>query len=144
MAEETEEGGPEVCAHCLRPVLSEFEFCPYCGKKLRVMKIPETSFHPSQEAKCLKCARTIDRTFPYCPYCGHLQSAPLKKREPESLGFRLAVYVLSFLVPVAGVVFWLSWKRNPEGERRTEGDACLGAAFLGLIAYVLLLSIFLE
>jgi hypothetical protein len=142
MAEGVDEEGPERCLHCGKEVMVEFDFCPFCGKGLRVMKIPPGSYHPSDQKKCEKCAAVIEAGFNYCPYCGHRQGSPMKKEEPVLSGKMIALYLLSFLVPVAGVIIWLSWKKDPEGGTRNEGDYCLGSAFLGLIVYVLVLSIY--
>ena len=141
MSDEALEEGPEHCPHCGKEVVGEFDFCPYCGKGLRIMKIPQSSFHPANRKKCLKCTATIDAGFPYCPYCGHEQGSPLKKEEPPWSWKMLSLYALSFLVPPAGVVIWLSWKNDPEGGTRNEGEHCLGAALLGLTVYVVILTI---
>jgi hypothetical protein len=54
----------------------------------------------------------------------------------------ILLYSLSLLVPPAGVIVWLTWKKDPEGATRNEGEYCLGAAFLGFVVYVLVLSIY--
>jgi hypothetical protein len=136
------EEGPEHCPHCGKEVVGEFDFCPYCGRGLRVMKIPQTDFHPKSGKKCPKCSSEIDAVFQFCPYCGHKQGEPLKKEEPPTSRKMILLYALSFLVPPVGVLIWLTWKKDPEGETRNEGEYCLGAAFVGLVVYILVLSIY--
>jgi hypothetical protein len=137
------EEGPDHCPHCGKEVVSDFDFCPYCGRGLRVMKIPQISYHPKDRKVCPKCSATIEPAFPYCPYCGHLQKGPLKKEEPAGSWRMLMLYIYSFLAPPIGVVVWMLWKNDPEGETRNEAEYCLGSAFLGLVTYVLIVSIFL-
>ena len=143
MPDDVVDEGPENCPHCGKEVVGEFDFCPYCGRGLRVMKIPQISYHPNQRKECPKCTAMIDAGFTYCPYCGHHQGEPLKKEEPSGSWKMLMLYLLSFLVPPIGVIIWLLWKKDPEGETRNEAEYCLGSAFLGLVVYVLVLSIYL-
>ncbi|HEY3420740.1 MAG TPA: zinc ribbon domain-containing protein [Methanomassiliicoccales archaeon] len=141
-SEEAIEEGPEQCPHCGKEVAGEFDFCPYCGRGLRVMKIPQIEYHPNTEKRCARCSADIDASFAYCPYCGHHQGEGLKKEEPSGSWRMLVLYALTFLVPPAGVLIWLMWKKDPEGETRNEAEYCLGSAFLGLVVYVLIVSIY--
>jgi uncharacterized OB-fold protein len=137
------EDGMDHCPHCGKEVVGEFDFCPYCGRGLRVMKIPQISYHPSQGKKCPKCSAEIEAIFAYCPYCGHHQGEPLKKVEPPGSWKMLALYTLSFLLPPIGGLIWLTWKKDPEGGTRNEAEYCLGSAFLGLVVIILIASIYL-
>jgi RNA polymerase subunit RPABC4/transcription elongation factor Spt4 len=132
--------GPETCLHCGAVVVSEFEYCPNCGKKLHVMKIPASSYVPQSAKNCERCAKPIESTNIYCPYCGHKQGAPIAQAKERSGGYFLTMYLLSFLIPIIGIVLWISWSRNTEGEWRTRGTACLAAACIGLVMYIILIS----
>ena len=136
------EEGPEHCPHCGKEVMDEFDFCPYCGRGLKVMKTPQTEFHPVTGRKCSKCSSEIDVDFRFCPYCGHEQGAPLRQDGHLGIWKMLLLYALSFLIPPAGVIVWLKWKNDPEGGTRNQGEYCLGAAFVGLVAYILVLGIY--
>jgi RNA polymerase subunit RPABC4/transcription elongation factor Spt4 len=136
------EEGPLHCPHCGKEVMGEFDFCPYCGRGLKVMRTPQTEFHPVNGGKCPKCSSDIEADFLFCPYCGHKQGAPLKESASLRSGRMLLLYALSVLFPPAGVIAWMKWKNDPEGEARNAGEYCMGAAFMGLVLYVLILGIY--
>ena len=140
MADEDEEG-PELCPHCGTAVLSEFEYCPACGKRLSVMKIPASSFHPQSEKRCERCSRPIESSHAYCPYCRHQQGAPVARMEEHGHSYFLVMYLTSLLIPILGLILWISWRKNSEGEWRARAAACLASAVIGLAMYILLISI---
>jgi RNA polymerase subunit RPABC4/transcription elongation factor Spt4 len=140
MAEEDEEG-PELCPHCGSVVLSEFEYCPACGRRPRVMKIPASSFRPTTEMHCPRCDRAIESSHSYCPYCGHRQGAPVEQKKELDRSYFLSMYLLSVLIPIVGLVLWRSWSKNSEGEWRTRGTACLASACVGLVMYILVIGL---
>lgn len=105
------------------------------------MKSGQTEFHPVTGRKCPKCSSEIEVDYLFCPYCGHKQGAPIREEGPAGRGRMALLCVLSFLIPPAGVLAWLKWKNDPEGETRNAGEYCMGAAFMGLVVYVLILGI---
>ena len=44
------------CPHCNKELKEDFEFCPYCGKSIKLA--------------CIKCKRELAEEFEFCPYCG--------------------------------------------------------------------------
>ena len=44
------------CPHCNKKLNEDFEFCPYCGKSVKLA--------------CSNCKRELSEDFEFCPYCG--------------------------------------------------------------------------
>ena len=44
------------CPHCKKDLSEDFEFCPYCGKSLKMA--------------CSNCKKDLSEDFEFCPYCG--------------------------------------------------------------------------
>ncbi|MCG3227679.1 MAG: zinc ribbon domain-containing protein [Candidatus Heimdallarchaeota archaeon] len=44
------------CPHCDKELNEDFEFCPYCGKSIKLA--------------CSNCKRELAEDFEFCPYCG--------------------------------------------------------------------------
>jgi RNA polymerase subunit RPABC4/transcription elongation factor Spt4 len=44
------------CPHCNKELNEDFEFCPYCGKSVKLA--------------CSNCKRELAEDFEFCPYCG--------------------------------------------------------------------------
>ncbi|NPD88323.1 MAG: zinc ribbon domain-containing protein [Asgard group archaeon] len=44
------------CPHCNKELKEDFEFCPYCGKSIKLA--------------CANCKRELAEEFEFCPYCG--------------------------------------------------------------------------
>jgi len=44
------------CPHCNKELKEEFEFCPYCGKSIKLA--------------CSNCKKELAEEFEFCPYCG--------------------------------------------------------------------------
>jgi RNA polymerase subunit RPABC4/transcription elongation factor Spt4 len=44
------------CPHCNKMLKDEFDFCPYCGKSVKLV--------------CSKCEKQLEEAFEFCPYCG--------------------------------------------------------------------------
>ena len=46
-----------VCPHCNKELKEDFDFCPYCGKSVKLT--------------CSNCNKELKEDFDFCPYCGH-------------------------------------------------------------------------
>lgn len=70
-----------------------------------------------------------------CPYCGHdfrvQPQGPV--RESLSGGVRVLLYLVSFLVPVVGIILGIVFMVRPDPEYKRVGKICL---ILGVVAIV--------
>ncbi|MFY9422715.1 MAG: zinc ribbon domain-containing protein [Bacilli bacterium] len=83
--------------------------------------------------KCSDCGGKIPAGAKYCSYCGaEIKSVfEEKSMDAPSAGFAL----LSYLIPPAGFVFFLVWKKKYPLKAKYSGIGAL----IGLIAMALLL-----
>lgn len=94
---------------------------------------------------CHQCGKEVDSSVKYCPYCGaqldgHTQNQqggyrpidtqPYRREEDESsFGFAL----LSFLIPVVGLVLYLVWNK----EYPLKAKSCLRGFIANIALYVI-------
>ncbi len=68
-----------------------------------------------------------------CPYCGHdyrVQVAAIPSAQISS-GMKIFLYILSFLIPLAGFIIGAIYYTKPEPEYKHVGKMCI---ILGLLA----------
>ena len=71
-----------------------------------------------------------------CPYCGHdyrVQVAAVPRAEISG-GMKIFLYILSFLIPLAGFIIGAIYYTKPEPEFKHAGKMCI---ILGLLAILL-------
>jgi uncharacterized membrane protein YdbT with pleckstrin-like domain len=71
-----------------------------------------------------------------CPYCGHdyrVQVAAVPRAEISG-GMKIFLYILSFLIPLAGFIIGAIYYTKPEPEFKDVGKMCI---IIGLIAILL-------
>ena len=71
-----------------------------------------------------------------CPYCGHdyrVQVAAIPSAQISS-GMKIFLYILSFLIPLAGFIIGAIYYTKPEPEYKEVGKMCI---IIGLLAIIL-------
>jgi len=71
-----------------------------------------------------------------CPYCGHdyrVQVAAIPSAQMSG-GMKIFLYILSFLIPLAGFIIGAIYYTKPEPEYKHVGKMCI---ILGLLAILL-------
>lgn len=85
---------------------------------------------------CVSCGRSISWDANVCPYCGHdyrmAMAAP--PRAEISTGMKIFLYLLSFLIPLAGFIIGAIYYTKPEPEFKEVGKMCI---IIGLLAILL-------
>jgi len=85
---------------------------------------------------CVSCGRSIAWDANVCPYCGHdyrfQGMAPQQAQVSE--GMKILLYIVSFLIPLAGFIIGAVYYTKPEHEFRELGKMCI---ILALVAVLL-------
>ena len=87
---------------------------------------------------CVACGRSIPWDANVCPHCGHDYRFQYQygRREEISEGTRIAFYILSFLIWIAGLVIGLIYYTKPDPESKHVGKMCLLFTALGVAASI--------
>lgn len=90
----------------------------------------------TQTRNCVSCGRAISWDANVCPYCGHdfRVTADYAPREQLSDGFKILLYILSFLIPLVGFIVGAIYYTKPEQELKQFGKMCL---ILGLVSVLI-------
>lgn len=113
------------CKNCGKKLNSKANFCEYCGEKVK-------SKNEEKKVYCTFCGKEILESDVICPYC--------KKRVKSSHGFdgldsqTKLICILSFLVPIMGLVLWIIYKDN-DGEK---AEKVLNSAIVGFVFWTVL------
>jgi len=68
-----------------------------------------------------------------CPYCGHDYRVPIynyPQQETLSSGMRALLYIISFLIPIAGIILGIVYYVKPDPEMKRVGRNCMIIAVL--------------
>lgn len=84
---------------------------------------------------CVSCGRAISWDANVCPYCGHdFRAAPsYAPRESISDGMKILLYILSFLIPIIGIIVGIIYYTKPEQELKDFGKMCIILAVVGIL-----------
>jgi hypothetical protein len=87
---------------------------------------------------CVSCGRAIDANSLVCPYCGRDRLAmvypALPQEETLSGGERALFYILSLLIPIAGIIIGAIYISKNSPQLKRVGKICLA---LALVAFLL-------
>lgn len=122
----------------------------YCGKCSKELPRPAPVWGPVAQAPpgaagprmCVACGRSIPFEAWVCPYCGHDYSRQWRapgQLEPLSDGMRIALYVLSVFVPLAGIIIGILFILKPDPEYKRVGKICL---IIGVLCHVIVPIVF--
>ncbi len=143
------------CPHCGYQNPEGTLFCTNCGKTVALAQLEpiqdaQTSAPAAQMAseeharKCVSCGRTIPWDANVCPHCGHDFTAPVYQIPVMSgvgLGLRVLFYIVSALIPIAGIVIGIVYLAKPDPESKRVGKICIAISVIAwALAFVLLMS----
>jgi hypothetical protein len=114
-------------------------FCNFCGRAVVSAPAAPTLQTPSYQPvsppssddrprQCVSCGRSIPWTANVCPYCGHdyrVSTYNHPQQETLSGGMRALVYILSFLIPLAGIIIGIVFYVKPDPEMKRVGKNCI-------------------
>lgn len=115
------------CPNCGSENVDTAVFCSFCGKE---MKSTETR-------NCVSCGRSIAWNANVCPYCGKDYRVQAFAQPPQPLissGMRVLLYIISILIPIAGIIIGAIYYAKPEEEYKHVGKICL---VIGIVVTVL-------
>lgn len=89
---------------------------------------------------CKRCGRQIPDNAIYCPYCGANQNV-CNNDGNKNLADEPNIWwaVLSFIIPVVGLVLWLVWQNDKPNQARMCRNGFF--AFLALLAVYIIIVI---
>ena len=95
----------------------------------------------STTRNCVTCGRSIQWDANVCPYCGHdyrLGAYPSQQSQSSGMGgMRYVLYILSFFIPLAGIIIGLVLLVTSKDEDgRHVGKMCILIALLPVIIVV--------
>ena len=125
------------CAGCGVDIPEESAFCPACGRKTDG-SAKNRSDQPM--SRCPSCGRSIQPEFMACPYCG-LSFVPGYATAPAafiSSGKRIGLYLLSILIPLAGLIVGAMYLSKKDDVSKHVGTICL---VLGVVSIVVIAPI---
>ena len=92
------------------------------------------------QRNCVGCGRAIAWDANVCPYCGHdyrmMAAAPMAQSQ-VSEGMKILFYILSFLIPIVGIIIGVIYYTKPDAESKNLGKMCLILALIGILIGVI-------
>lgn len=114
-----------VCAKCGVENPEGSTACRMCGGSLVAVS-----------RRCVSCGRSLDWDVNVCPYCGHdfriVATGPVQTT--VGTGLRIVFYILSFLIPVAGIIIGIVFLTRDSPDEKHVGKICV---ILGVVSIVL-------
>lgn len=87
---------------------------------------------------CVSCGRSISWDANVCPYCGHdyrmAMMGPAQTQARISDGMKILLYIVSFIIPLVGLIVGIIYYTKPEPEYKEVGKICL---IIALVAWVI-------
>lgn len=116
------------CPHCGTENADWLSKCGACGKPLD---------DAARGRQCVSCGRSIGFDINVCPYCGHDYRMPIAQpvaREEISTGMRILLYVVSFLIPIAGFIIGIVFYTRPDPQSKHVGKICI---IIGVVSIII-------
>ena len=91
---------------------------------------------PTGSRRCVACGRGLAWDANVCPYCGRDYRFPhpmTLREEPVSTGMKVLLYLVSFLVPLAGFVIGAIYYTKEGEEYKRIGKFCIILAILSVL-----------
>lgn len=90
----------------------------------------------SAQRNCVGCGRAIAWDANVCPYCGHdyriVGVAPMAQPQVSD-GMKILFYILSFLIPIVGIIIGVIYYTKPDPQSKELGKMCLILALVGIL-----------
>ena len=141
-----------ICPFCGKEVKSEDGFCEHCEgyvgnvqgyQRKEVVKTVEKKAPPKKiETKvCGACRQTIPKSSVFCPKCGRLSSVDSPYYGFSMNGMAIAGFVLSFLIPILGLIFGIIGKKRVDECHSGHGlsVAAIAISIVSIVLNILLL-----
>ena len=129
------------CPKCKESNKAEAKTCFNCGTSLvnvELKGLSETDKASQygnitrKDRKCPFCEKLYDNSYTKCPICGTLLEEKTEKvyyAVPKSSGGNIGIYILSFLIPIAGLIIGAIWLANG----KSDGGVCIALSIAGMI-----------
>jgi len=88
---------------------------------------------------CVSCGRAISWDANVCPYCGHdfrMVMAPQMAQPQISEGMKILFYILSFLIPLIGIIIGVIYYSKSDPESKHVGKMCIILAVVAVLLVV--------
>jgi predicted RNA-binding Zn-ribbon protein involved in translation (DUF1610 family) len=121
------EGVGVKCPNCGFENPDTAAFCSSCGKEMKSIGT----------RNCVSCGRSIAWNANVCPYCGKDYRIQAYAQPPQPLissGMKVLLYIISVLIPIAGIIIGAVYYTKPEEEYKHVGKICL---VIGVVITVL-------
>ena len=154
VAEEPHPEKTKICKVCGKEIPESAICCPLCGKFAGGIKkdTPTTTRSSAKPAPavnskyCKACGKSIPKSSFYCPLCNKIADTAPAPVTAETNGMALAGFILSFFVPILGLIFGIIGlnKANNGADRRGLALAAIIISAISmaltLLSYVIVLS----
>jgi len=121
------------CTYCGTELPEGALFCGSCGRETTPLGgASDILANP----KCPSCGRSIRPEFRACPYCGHsFLTGRFESVPPVHIGTgkRVALYVLSLLIPLVGIIAGVIYLTKKDETSKHVGTLCI---VLGVVSIV--------
>ena len=132
------------CKVCGASIPESAICCPECGKFAGGISKPATAKSPSAKPAptvntkfCKACGKSIPKSAFYCPICNKIaDTAPAPYAATESNGMALAGFILSFFVPLLGLIFGIIGLKRANNGADRRGLA-IAAIVISIVSWVL-------
>lgn len=120
------------CKKCGKEIENDSRFCSGCGAKVEV---------EIKKAYCTYCGKEIDANLNTCPFCSKKVITGILSEDDQE---NLLLEILSFLIPIMGLVLWAVTKdKTPIRANGIIKWAAVGFVFFFLIRIIRSIFFFL-
>ena len=90
---------------------------------------------------CKNCGKEIDEKSYVCPYCGIKTDTDKAEKTDENSGSRAGWGILSFLIPLVGLILFLTWKQDRPKTAKVCGISALVSVVLNVILSIIVYAV---
>ncbi len=83
---------------------------------------------------CKNCGKEIDDNAYVCPHCGVKVE---KQTTGDDSGSKVGWGILSFLIPLVGLILFCMWKNDKPATAKVCGSCALVSFILGIVSSVI-------
>lgn len=123
----------KVCNMCGCQIQDNYNACPQCGNSNLVMQQPMGAPYGQQQGNMYGQQYSQPTGNMYGQQPMNNQYGQPLSQEKGSIGYG----VLGFLIPLVGLVLYLSWKDTKPGDAKMAGKGALISVIISVVFYVL-------